>query len=179
MPEQLLPFDVEQYTRGRLSQTDPETTRLLDAALARARRYCGWHVSPVITETITLDGHGDRFLPLPTKRIGAVVGIDVDGVPIDLSEVQQHGSTLIRWIWPCGYANIEVEFTHGFTAAEAVDFREAVLRMVDQSASIAAEGGTLVSKTVDDVSYRWASGQDLDPGVAAILAPFRRLWAAV
>jgi hypothetical protein len=54
-----------------------------------------------------------------------------------------------------------VTFTHGYAAADAEDFRSAVLALVDRAA-MAAEGenvgeGALVEKEVDDVRYKWAS----------------------
>jgi hypothetical protein len=39
---------VEAFTEGRLNRDDAETQRQLDAALAAARGYCGWHVTPVV-----------------------------------------------------------------------------------------------------------------------------------
>ena len=42
---------LEQFTRGRLDRDDDESQRQLNAALAAARRYCGWHVTPVLTST--------------------------------------------------------------------------------------------------------------------------------
>ena len=42
-------------------------------------------------------------------------------------------------------------------------------------------GGPLTKQKVDDLEYGWAAGgsRELDPDVAAIVAPFRRVWAAV
>ncbi len=42
-------------------------------------------------------------------------------------------------------------------------------------------GGPLTKQKVDDLEYGWAAGgsRELDPDVAAIVAPFRKVWAAV
>lgn len=43
------------------------------AANASVRAWCGWHVAPVITETLVLDGNGGTNLLLPTQRIRKVI----------------------------------------------------------------------------------------------------------
>jgi hypothetical protein len=59
---ELTTADVEQYTQGRLpagtlpGSPNPETLRLLNAALGAVRRYCGWRVTPVGVDTVTIDG---------------------------------------------------------------------------------------------------------------------------
>lgn len=184
MPEQLVPYDVEQYTKGRLSATDPETIRALDAALIKARRYCGWHVSPVITKTVTLDGHGSRYLFLPTLKIVTLTSVTVDGEALslvdDVKQLAEAPGALARdgyGYWPRGYGNISVEMTHGYTAAEAADFREAVLRMVDQASQLAGQAGVgpLTSKRVDDVEYQWAGDIEYVTLDSTALAYFRLL----
>lgn len=165
MAEELTAADVEAYTNGRLLASDPETQRALDAALARIRRYCGWHVSPVRTDTVILDGPGCSVLELPTLHIVSIDEVHEYDNEVDLTTITQ-----IReapgWIakkscahWVCGYSAIEVEFTHGYSALEAADFREAVLALIDrasQSVGEAGGGAQLVEKEVDDVRYRWS-----------------------
>ena len=164
MPEELLPFDAEQYTKGRLSQTDPDVVRALNSAKSRVRRYCGWHVSPVRAETITLDGNGGQYLFLPTLKVVTLTSVTLDGETLDLTDdVKQSAEmpgVLVRpySFWHCGYGNIEVTLSHGFTAAEAEDWREAVLSLVDQASMSAGTGraGPIISKRVDDVHVSWS-----------------------
>ena len=127
--------DVEQYTRGRL-QADDDTAILLSDVLAAARRYCGWHVSPVIEETLELDGDGGRVLSLPTLKIVTLSELVEDGVEIpvgDLLVSKRRGLVRKRSgrCWSCHYGAIEVTMTHGFTEEEAADWRLAVLASVD------------------------------------------------
>ncbi|KUH90624.1 hypothetical protein [Mycobacterium sp. IS-1556] len=163
MPEDLTPADVAQYTRGRLSADDPETLRALNAALAKARRWCGWHVSPVRTETLTLDGSGSLVLEVPTLKIVSLTSVSEGGTAVDLAEVHQSHDTpglLVRTTpWTCEWGAVEVTLTHGFTAAEAQDWREAVLAMVDQATLNVGTGaaGSVVSQKVDDVEYSWSN----------------------
>lgn len=170
MPEELLPFDVEQYTKGRLSQTDPETVRALASAKVRARGYCGWHVSPVRQDTFVFDGEGcSRDLLLPTLKIVSVVSVSIDGTPLDPTVVKVSASVpgmLHRTDsnWPRGWSNISVTITHGYTMYQAPDFREAVLAMVDQAQALVGEGeglGPLTKKRVDDVELGWSDNVQL------------------
>lgn len=181
MAEELTPADVESYTAGRLSADDPETARALAAALARARRFCFWHVSPVLWESLTFDGDGDTRLRLPTKRVVSVDAVFIDGQPVTDYNRPVGSNVLIRDRgWPRGFSNIVIELTHGHTAAECPDWREAILRMVDRAAFIADQGGAgpLRSREVDDVKLAWSNGVDLDPDIQADLDQFRRKWYA-
>ena len=84
MPE-LTTADVEQYTGGRLDKDHPETISLLARGLGAARRFCGWHVTPVQTDTDrVLDGPGSRLLRLPTLRLNALTAVTEDGTELDM-----------------------------------------------------------------------------------------------
>jgi hypothetical protein len=67
--------------------------------------------------------------------------------------------------------------THGYTAAEAEDFRGAVLAMVDQASLAVGTGasGSVVSKTVDDVSLSWSGAVAAAPIDKAALDAYRLL----
>jgi len=178
MAEDLLPADVEQYTKGRLQATDPETQRALDEALARIRRFCGWHVSPVREETLVVDRPNSHLLFLPTLKIVSLTSVEVDGEPVDVNDIRfSHNGpgTLAfkdnrNWssTYDNGFGQVEVTLRHGFSAAEAADFRGEVLRLIDSATiSIGTGGqGPLMEKTVDDVTYRWSGMVDRSWGIA-------------
>lgn len=165
--------DVEDFTSGRLDGSDLEVARMLEAALVTARRYCGWAVTPVITDdAITLDGPGSRILLLPTRKLVALTSVSENGSPLSLVSLSATpggppGVTsrpaAVRkssggW-WGRTYQSIDVVMTHGYTEAEAADWRYAVLSMVDEMGQIQMSGTSeldIVSKKVDDVTYRWA-----------------------
>ena len=107
MTEPLLtPLDLEEFRSG-----DP--TRLVSAAGQEVRSYCGWHIAPEITETVTVEGLGAALL-LPTLHltgVTAIVGV-VDGVAIDMSDVRWKPNGVVT-----GYpfvGDYEVTFTHGY-----------------------------------------------------------------
>jgi hypothetical protein len=170
---ELSPADVELYTGGRLSAGDPEVQRILTAALVIARRDVGWHVSPVVEQTVTLDGPGSRILNLPSRRVISLTGVKEDGVALTLTDLtwsaggppgflERPVSVRKRssgW-WTCDYQAVEVSMVHGYTEEEAADWRQAILQMVDQMATTTAAGrgdADLISKRVDDVTYTWGN----------------------
>lgn len=175
--------DVASFTNGRLPN-NADTTDLLNAALTAARRYCGWHVSPVrVDDVVDVDGPGGRVLSLPTLNLIAVDEVSEDGRPVtgelDVSRrkgtVEKRGGT--RWTGRAG--GIVATITHGYTEAEAGDWRRAVLRLVDamsRETVTLREDPALVRKKIDDVDYQWAEGLiDSDARLAALLAQFRIL----
>lgn len=165
--------DVESYTNGRLNAGDPEVARMLEAALVRARRHCGWSVTPVVTESLMLDGPGSRILTLPTRKLIALTSVVEDGTVQNLNTLHWSAGgppgILDRPVsvrkrsnrfWSSYYQSIAIDLTHGYTEAEAADWRYAVLAMVDQMAATLTSGRgefDMVSKKVDDVTYSWAN----------------------
>lgn len=170
MPE-LTPADVQTFTGGRLLASNPQVGLMLKAALVLARRRAGWHVNPVRTDTINLDGPDSRILYLPTRKLIELTSIEENGVSLNLNALsvsvggapgfseQVRVRKKSRSYWTCEYDGIEVVMEHGYTDDEAADWRNAVLMMVDQIALVTAtpDGGTLTRKQIDDVAYTYQS----------------------
>jgi len=70
--------DLEAFRSG----DDAAIVRQTQAAI---RRYCGWHIAPSITETITLDGDGSRHLWLPSLHVTAVTAVTNGDTVLDVS----------------------------------------------------------------------------------------------
>lgn len=153
---ELIPADVDAFTKGRLSKDDPLTATLLAAAVADTRSYCGdWHVTPVrVDQTITLDGPGSGLLVLPTLRMTALTAVSEDGAALDVTTLAWSTRGLVRKKsgarWSDQYGAITVEFTHGFTPVEAADWRRVVLSAVDRNARIASNDPIQVGP------FRWS-----------------------
>jgi hypothetical protein len=117
-----------------------------DVARSAARRFCGWHVTPVREDhVVTLDGPGSPLLVLPTLRLVELTAVVEDGVSLDVSTnlyVSERG--LVRKksgaCWSGVYGSIVVTMTHGFDDApiddadfSAADFNAAVASMAERS----------------------------------------------
>lgn len=170
--DELNTVDVQDYTAGRLQASSDRVDKMLKAALLVARRHSQWHVTPVREdEEITLDGPDSRVLWLPSRKIIDITSVTENGTAIDLARLTWSKGDLrpvaMRkrsggW-WTDQYQSIDIVMTHGYAPAEAEDWRQAVLSMVDQmsllpinSTSNTSDFG-LRSKQVDDVTYRWDS----------------------
>lgn len=125
----VLVADLEAYQRG-----DPQA--LIDSATAAVRRYCGWHITPTRTETLTLLGDGSSTLMLPSLCVSDVAAVTYDGTvlaPEDYAWTPYGVITLARsvflaqpfWTVPL---HVAVTLTHGFTAAP--DVETVILSMV-------------------------------------------------
>jgi len=190
MAENLSVDDVIQFTNGRLEDTD-ETQRMLDAALGLVRQRCGWHVSPVLVDDkLTVDGHGGRELLLRTRKLVKVTEVVSDGVTLNVADVAVPTEApwkLIRktGTWSTEFAGISVTLDHGYTAAEAASWRQAVLTVVDKLSQIGQTGRAdteLIRKQVDDVSYQWTDPTqtiEIMLSVDHILSTFDLKWLFV
>lgn len=160
---------VEQYTKGRLVAGDDETERLLAERLAAARRYCGWHVTPVrADDQLTLDGPGGRLLRLPTMQLGELVEVTENGVALDVADLYVSPLGMVTKksgaCWANNLGAIVVKMTHGYDTAP--DFDAAVLSAIDR-ASFAPLGGR--PRVVGPFQYE-SDGTDSE---CAILDMFR------
>lgn len=128
---------VQAFTQGRLDQDDAETDRQLDAAVAAARAYCGWHVTPVLVDQeVTLDGPGTHLLVLPTLKLTELSEVNEDEVEIELTDLNWSVRGLIQkksghW-WSQMFGSIVVIFSHGY--ASAPDFESAIFSAIARGA---------------------------------------------
>lgn len=138
---------LEQFTRGRLDRDDDESQRQLDAALAAARRYCGWHVTPVLTSTtITVDGPGQKYLVLPTLNLTAVTAVVENGVSLNVATLGWSARGILvktdnTW-WAEGFSNITATVSHGYAVAD--DFESVIFSAVDRGGFSNDGGGPSV-----------------------------------
>jgi hypothetical protein len=195
MPE-LAPSDVQQFAGGRLSASNPETQRMLDAALAAARRDVRWNVSPIIYgDVITLNGTGTDRLRLPTKQVINLDAVTNDGVALDpVNDVTLDCETpnlliLNSGRWSNKVNGITVTMDHGFPEDSseapqdykgliAADWRQAILALVVNISQIVAAGrpdSELASKQIDDVVYQWGATTGL-ASIENILSHYRLLY---
>lgn len=127
---------LSNYSQGRLAANDG-TALILVRSLATARRYCGWHVSPALTQQVTIDGSGGPLIQLPTLRVTAITAVTEDGTAIDLDDLEWSQSGSVRKrdgsLWTSRLGGVTVSMTHGFDDTIAADFESAVLSLADRS----------------------------------------------
>lgn len=92
-----------------------EADRLLQAE-ALVRSYCGWHIAPSYSETVTLHSWGGAFLALPSLYVTDIDSVIEAGTELALDEGYAWlapSSTLSRYSWGWD-ADVTVTFSHGF-----------------------------------------------------------------
>ena len=89
----------------------------IDQAVGLVRAFCGWHVWPVVTETLIADGVGGVVLTLPTLKVTDVALVVESGVEVDADGYEWSASGAVKRVggcWTTRWRGIEVTLTHGF-----------------------------------------------------------------
>ena len=140
---------VERFTHGRLGRDDPATQWQIDVALAAVRHYCGWHVTPVQTVELTLDGPGGKLLVLPTLSVRSITRVTECGTYLDPGDItwSANGRVVKRSAapWTNEFRAITVEMTHCFDRLP--DLEAVVLSSIDRggfSTVVTGGGGVKV-----------------------------------
>lgn len=142
------------------------------AAAAYIKAYCGWHVAPVITETVVLDGQGGWSLILPTLRLTDLTEVTSDGAAVDGLQWSEAG--MVRGChWSHKLRGIQVTMTHGYedTPPELVAAGVRITDLMAATAGVASETTGPFTVSYRDMSV---GGSGLgDPYVAAVLDRYR------
>lgn len=161
------------------TQVNPEFW--LNAANQAIRAECGWHVAPIITEELTLDGPGGVNLLVPSKRVRQVLSASSDGRDVtgEVKFSRRAGVLTLPSGWSRDVGSIELTIEHGFEADEVPDVAALIVTLTKR----AAAGGAVVQQAVGGASVRLATGRD---GAALgvplletekdVLAPYRLNW---
>lgn len=141
----------------------------VSAASALIRAYCGWHIAPSITETITLDGKGGSILVLPSLRVTAITTVVADGVTLAASAYSWSQSGLVERVggcWPRKLRSIAVTFTHGY-AETPLEVRQFMKLLAESGAG----SSPIATAQVGQVRVTYSEPSPL----FSILDPYRRL----
>lgn len=132
----------------------------LIAAEAAVRAYCGWHIAPVITEDIVLDGSGTSSLFIKTLRLKNIVSAEASGTVLDPETLEWSEAGFLRTpgVWPDRLRSVKLTIEHGFDDAPDV---AAIIRAVAARAS-ASPGGVVR----EQLGGRAVSLSMVAPGVA-------------
>ena len=89
-PDLMTAADVAAASKGQVSAADPRLPALIAAASQAVRDRCGWHVTPVVSETLTVDGTGGVLLDVRSGRLLDVSEVRVGGVDSFLSATNEN-----------------------------------------------------------------------------------------
>lgn len=145
---------------------------LLLQAEATVRGYCGWHIAPSRTDTVTVYPDGRGVILLPTLNLTAVTSITETGqaaLTADAYRVYAHGEIrrLGYWYWQTNTSAVSVVFVHGYAMPPA-DVTQVVQALASRAAGNAAG---LKSKTAGPFSETYST--ELLPLERATLARYR------
>lgn len=144
------------------------------AAQAAIRAYCGWHVAPVVTETMVRDGNGRSLLKLKTERIRELISVRINGRDVTEQVRWSEAGMLEGMKFPHRFRAVEVELEHGYDLDEVDEVRGVLVKAAqrfetDPRVRSQAVGGASVAYTVGEggaplshllTSDEWAA---LDP----------------
>lgn len=95
----------------------------LDIIAGDIRAYCGWHIAPKVTETITLDSDGQDAIVLPTLKLQDVTAVrywngsemaPLSGWDARTGWSSQRCSIFHPGGFPKGRRALEVDIVHGY-----------------------------------------------------------------
>lgn len=152
------------------------------AAQRVIRAYCGWHVAPIITETLTLDAHGGKILTLPSKRVINITRLDINGDNV-LDNATWSTAGTVQFdtnLLPDAPGSITVELTHGYEPDDVPEVIE-LTRVIARRAAQHQSGISSQSVNGSSVSYQTYGGTALGLQLLAIekdmLAPYKLNWS--
>lgn len=144
------------------------------------RNFCGWHVTPVIDETLILDGNGSKRLCIPSLQVEDVIQLKIRG-----TEVVTYSWSADGWltlpngsVFPDEDRCVEVTVKHGFRYAPEI----AQVKRGLQSRAAMSPAGNIVHQRAGSQSVTFGSvggevrGMSLLQQEQEILAKYRLNW---
>ncbi|MFF0942695.1 hypothetical protein ACFYE2_00495 [Kocuria sp. CPCC 205300] len=134
--------------------TDAQLEQLLSAASAKVRRYCGWHIAPVVTDHVVVDGPGTNTVMLPTMRLLEVKVLTENGMDVPLADLEWSEDGYLRKYhgaaWTGRLRGLKATILHGHD--DLPDLEQVVIDVVAR-ASLIPTGITQESTGSSAVSY--------------------------
>jgi hypothetical protein len=167
-PALLSAEEFAEGTNGSYSSADPRVQPLLDGATTAIRRYCRWHVAPVVDETIVMDYDGSATIILPTLRLISVAGLKINGEELFDFEVSHNGEILLARPYLPRLSGVEISLRHGFDSAAVADVKQIIQQVVANAIS-SPLGAT--QEQAGQVSIHWSTTA---PGVSGGISLLQR-----
>lgn len=149
------------------------------AAESLVRRYCGWHIAPVVEETVTPRSAEGGVLYLPTMAVVELLGVTVDGEELTADELAgvwwDEVGTVERpgYGWPRRPRAVQVTIRHGYDFADIGDVAELIRNTAERNDAI-TNGVQRVQVGNRSTSFAHEAGRmHLTPSQKDLLAPYR------
>lgn len=174
LPSLVTPEEFSEWAGGKIRAEDPRVEPLLAGASAGIRRWCGWHIAPVLEETLTGDGPGGRLILLPTGRLLSVLSATNGGHPVDVSALDYSRQGMIELrddggtFWASRFGAVSVRVRHGYDLADVPDVAQ-IVKQITANALASPMGAT--REQAGTVSVAWSTTA---PGVAGGLSLLQR-----
>lgn len=173
LPPLVTPESLVADSGGQLKASDPRLQAACEAASAAVRRYCRWHVAPVVEETVLLDGSGGHVQPLPSQRIVAVGSVRVLGVELSADVFSWSEAGLVEWHggrFPRRYRSVEITYQHGYDTAPDLS---ALASQIARFALASPMGRTREQAGQVAVSWGTAQGMNFSESALEMMKPYR------
>lgn len=120
-----------------------DTDQALNAALEAVRNYCGWHIAPVLSETIRLRSPDRVVFFLPTRNLVTVESVTQLGETVDLGTMTAEVDGEVRRVLGYRYTfcnePLTVTFTHGYEVLPS-EVAQVVMSLTKRSLESPASG---------------------------------------
>lgn len=149
-----------------VSDSDLITVIALDSGCQAVRSFLDQSINR-FRHTETVDGHGTKKFRVHERPVREVFSVTLDGEPVDPA-LYDRQYTMFRKVdevrWPTAYANIKVDYDHGYDIVPDEDSTDDLLVPADMRlvallsarrvyTSIGADEGIKQSETIGSYSY--------------------------
>lgn len=87
---------------------------VIDRVVESLRAIAGWHITPVVEETLVVPTTGDCTLILPTKRVVEVKRVEFDGEEVTDFDWSDEGIFVHSPGFAPGFRRLRITLRHGF-----------------------------------------------------------------
>lgn len=136
-----------------------DTAFWVAAAENAVRNYCGWHVAPIQTRTVALNGQGRCELLLPTMKLRAVDLVMSGGIDVTARvEASAEGILELHGGFARGVNSVVATFTDGYAPEEAPDILAIIAAAASRFSSMF--GNAVQSQSAGGSSVTYFAGAD-------------------
>lgn len=164
-------LELAANSKGAIHADDPRLEAVAAGASAAVRRYCRWHVTPVVQETLVLDVPG-RVIKLPTMHAIAVDSVELYGHELQEHEYSWSQIGVLELHVPVTprFRALKLKLTHGYD--EAPDLKQIASKI--GLFSLASPLG-VTREQAGQVSISWGSqrGMSFSESDEIMLQPYR------